>query len=53
MIQVWCAQKVVLKMLSRGKYAQHGKGAKWPELEADVLKWVEGHCQLALELQQK
>lgn len=22
----------------------HGKSAKWPELQADILKWVEGHC---------
>lgn len=35
----------LFKKLSKGKFAQHGKSAEWPELETDMLKWVEGHCQ--------
>lgn len=33
-----------LKDCSKGKWAYHGKSAEWPELEADLWNWVEGHC---------
>jgi hypothetical protein len=32
-------------MLSKGKRMSGGKSAKWPELEVNILKWVEGHRQ--------
>jgi hypothetical protein len=41
------------KKLNRGKYAQHGKSADWPELETDVLKWVEAHCQNGIAIATK
>lgn len=34
-----------MEKVSEGKCAQHGRNAKFPELEADILEWVEGHCQ--------
>jgi hypothetical protein len=43
--RVWRTQKDVLKKLSKGKRAQSGKSAKWPEFEAAILKWVERYRQ--------
>jgi hypothetical protein len=44
-IQIWCAQKDVLKELSKGKCSEHGESTRWPQLEADISKCLEGRYQ--------
>jgi hypothetical protein len=31
--------------MRKTKYANRGLNAKWPKLEDDVLKWIQGHRQ--------
>jgi hypothetical protein len=42
-IQLWCAQKYILKKLRENVLS--GKRAKRSEVEADTLKWAEEHHQ--------